>query len=743
MDCPVRSLRTKLCSIGTWARVVQNKYLVSYHRSGDSPGAEMQGETRRLQLELKKAEVEYALIEDDTLRASPHAYTIAEHIAKVRRQVRNVVWFEEDYFDNFERVRRLESELAAAKATVVMWEERNGQLEAALAKSQETVWRWASDNQALLGRIAELEAAAKSPDPPLPAFDEVAYLRVELRKYMLCVARDKLSPPNLVQLLQSGEADMQDRALHFLLAGAERAPRDIVETDQAVGSLLQVVCNDLDRAPAALQVLTLLAEANSAGFFQRVGNLCSLLRSICRDPAVRAAGLLYLAKLLRLLTAQLRHGVLQDKDQRRDLAMALFSLWKDVGTEGLAMHEVMNALANMTEVDPELFVRDKVVTRLVASLHATGDVSGAVLSALANLCKFKAVHKAVLRSNEFIHGLVRCIQLKEPHHAALRIVAADMLATLGASPETRDRVIQTSPWPALFLMSLRDDKEEYEAAMRLVRELVADTQFCKMVFILKEYMNILVSRVAESAVALSLLAVLLPAACTVLDSTSTEEKGVEMDGTAYIKGVMKLEDGSLCDAINGDLFAGNCSERRVDAAKVLYVLASIKSAESHAAPVFLAGSIAFLRTAKAGDELAWSVKAFGKLATSVCPKTLVAHPGLFHHLMRAMRMGSEEAGELAVALLEHDSAAVVVGLDRNIRMHLISIFIRNDCAAVRDCAAVALSFIYKAGKYDDRELLRNIPGVLKAIQEMHMHEGPLHGNCPNGAKQLMKYMRGK
>ena len=115
-----------------------------------------------------------------------------------------------------------------------------------------------------------------------------------------------------------------------------------------------------------------------------------------------------------------------------------------------------------------------------------------------------------------------------------------------------------------------------------------------MVFILQEYMTVLVSRVAESDVALSLLAVLLPAACTVLDSTSTEEKGVEMDGSAYIKGVMKLEDGSLCDVINGDLFAGNNSQRRVDAAKVLHVLASIKSAESHAAPVFLAGSVAFL-----------------------------------------------------------------------------------------------------------------------------------------------------
>ena len=728
MATEMQTLRSKIHKVGMRARILQHQFQAHFYKCGDEVSQVLQEQTCRVQLDLKYVEVECALLEDDA--------PLASALAKVAREVQRAAWYEEDSYYIFETTRELRDKLEVAQAAAARFQERSVALNKKLAEGEN---RWLVCTQAnleLRDQVAELQAGGATKA-------EVDYLRTQVRRYMLCVAHDSLLPKNLVHLLVDGDGDMRARALRTLLSHAKRAPLELALVDGLCGELFQLAIDQVAHAAAALSILARVAKADGLALHFRIGDLSGLLRRICRDPEIRAVALPQLAALLRSLTAP--SGVLDEKDTRVNFARAITSVWKEVASEGPALLDVVNAVANLTEKDAGLFGNNGCLSRLLVLLQGP-EPTAPVLVALHNLCKLKPVQRALLKNDAFLLAVVGCMRGTDPSLHLLRTQACATLAFLGENPTTLRNVVSAQPFPALFVMVKSAAIVECEAAMRVVAVLIDDRDFCAMVHIITDFVTAVIARIADSDVAMSLLATLLLRVCALTDVAGSVRALAGAQGNclterhAFLEHALRL-DPLLFDVVNAALFAPGNAARRLDAIKLVRVFTKSPTDLKRVAGMFLPGVSAFLRTAKGPDATSWGIAVLSGLAQCICSETMVQPPGILMALYKAMRQGSVDAASMLVMLTEHKGAAVLAGTKESWRLTLLAMFVQCSNPEVRDCAAHAATNIYEAGKHDDRPIVNKSPHVLKAIEDMAMYQGSYSGH--NGATRLARYMRNR
>ena len=724
MAAEMRKLRSKVYEVGMRARMIQHQFQAHFYKCGYEVSQVLQEQTRRVQLDLKHVEVECALLGDDA--------PLASALAKVAREVQRAAWYEEDSYYIFETTRDLRDKLEVARATAARFEERSAELNRKLTESEN---RWLVCTQAnleLRDQVAELQAHAVHGGATKA---EVDYLRAQLRKYMLCVAHDSLIPKNLVHLLVDGDGDMRARALRILLSHAKRAPLDLARVDGLCGELFQLAIGDVAHAAAALSILARVAKAD-AGL--RTSDVSGLLRRICRDPDIRAVALPQLAALLRSLTAPSGEGV---PDDNLNFARAITSVWKE--SEGPALLDVVNAVANLTEKDASFFGNNDCLRRLLVLLQGP-EPSAPALLALHNLCKLKPVQRALLKNDAFLLAVVGCMRGTDPSLHLLRTQACATLAFLGENPATLRNVVSAQPFPALFVMVKSASIVECEAAMRVVAVLTDDRDFCAMVHIVTDFVTAVIARIADSDVAMSLLATLLLRVCALTDVAGSVRALASgkcpAERHAFLEHALRL-DPLLFDVVNAALFAPGNAARRLDAIKLVRVFTKSPADLKRVAGMFLPGVSAFLRTAKGPDATSWGIAVLSGLAQCTCSETMVQHPGILMALYKSMRQGSVDAASLLVMLTEHKGAAVLAGTKESWRLTLLAMFVQCSNPEVRDCAAHAATNIYEAGRHYDRPIVNKSPHVLKAIEDMGSYQGSYSGH--NGATRLARYMRNR
>ncbi len=731
-------LRFRVHEVGIRARSLQHQFQTHFYKNCEETHFTLRQQVLRTQLEFKNLEVEYALVDDEEFLESRAGKRLAIQLAQVARDVKSAAWYEEDTMHVFENVKTLENRLAEAELRAARFEERNVELNNKIIECENRWLVCTHSNLHLHDEVARLQEEARACPPGGLPKAEVDLLRAELRKYMLCVARDSLSPQNMVHLLTDGDDAMRARALGVLLGHAKRAPLDLAHTDALCGALFQTACDHGKHAAQALSILARIAEANGLALFFRIGNLSGLVRRLCRDPEIRKVALPQLARLLRFLTARSGEGVLDTKEQRTDFARAITGIWKEVSSEGPVLFHVMEAVANLSEIEPKQFANAWAVDQLVQLLDGP-EPSARVLVALNNLCQIKAVQITLLKRDAFLAAVIACLRGDDPSLRLLRQQACVTLTRLADDAVPRKRIVATQVFPGLYRMVQSDDVGEFEAAMRVIIVLLQDQGFVQMVHVITEFLIEVIVRIKDSDVAMQLLATLFIRVCALKDDDPDATQGLA-EKHAFLLNALRVNL-TLLDVVCAALYLPANPARRLNAVKLLGAFSQSPGDLKRVADMFLPSLCTYLRSTKTVEETTWGVTVLSQLAAAFDPFTFVQYPNVLLSLYRTMSHGSADAAAMLMMLTEDQDAAVFAGQTQVLRLTLLNIFVKSTHDAVRDCAAHAAANIYGARDYGDKIITDQNTDFMKAIADMVPYTPAYEGL--NGAARLAQYMYGK
>ena len=728
-------LHTRLREVGLHARTLQHQFQTNFYNNCEETHYALRQHVMQVQLDLKTLEVEYALVEGEEQLESREGKKLAYLLAQVARDVKRAAWYEEDTLHVYEKMKDLENKLAAAELRASQFEERNRELNEKIVECENRWLVCTHSNLQLHDEVARLQEEARACPPGGLPKAEVDILRAELRKFMLCVARDSLSPQNMLHLLTDGDEAMRARALGVLLGHAKRAPLDLAHTDALCGALFQVACDHVKHAGQALSILARIAEANGLALFFRIGNLSGLVRRLCRDPEIRKIALPQLARMLRFLTARSGEGVLDTKEQRTDFARSITSIWKEVSSEGPVLFHVMEAVANLSEMDPKLFANAWAVDQLVQLLDGP-EPCAPVLVALNNLCQINAVTITLLKRDTFLAAVIACLRGTDPGMRLLRQQACATLLRLAQDDITRKRVVEAQVFPGLYRMVQSDDQSEFDAAMQVITVLLQEQGFVQMVHMCTDFLIDVIVRLKDSDVAMELLATLFIRVCALKDDDPDPVKGAA-EKHAWLLNALRVNL-TLLDVVCAALYLPDNPARRLNAVKLLGTFSQSPVDLKRVSDQFLPSLCTFLRSNKTVEETTWGITVLTQLATAFEPLAFVQYPNVLLSLYRAMSHGSADAAGMLVLLTENTEAATFAAQNRVLRLTLLNIFARSTHDVVRDCAAHAAANLYSTGDYNDKLITDQNTDFMKAIADMVPFKPAYKGL--NGASRLAKYM---
>lgn len=755
------------------AGLLQRLFQSSFYHSTDGIEDDLRKQALALQRDFFELEAEYAVLRETDPAAAPATKAggrLATNFAKLEFDVKRVVWYEEDLYFNARHVKELEDRAEVAEAQLRRYEARNAALVTEVEVVRGSWFACTDDNLALRDEVADLknenaglltaladaqkEAWADQLEARVFTLEaenaelkkvarhnqSVEFYRDQLKVYMERAACDERHPATQVRLLKDGNDAQRAKAVRVLGKHAKRAPKEVAATDGALGGLVQVLVDESDLARAAATVLVDVAEADGLALFMRVPDIGRLLHGIARDEEICEAALPQLVRLVRLLTLRSGGGVLESQQQRMEFANVVAKLWSSVGSEGEVFRDLMGAVANLAKIDP-FSVGSKFIVDRVATLTFAEEPCAEVLVAVRCLTAVPDALQLMMQRDPLLACVVRCMSGEGAARRSVRIEAARALAALAAPGPMRARVVDAHPLGALRIMAKSKDQDEYEQAMRTLKHLIAEDQFCQNVMICDTLVRTIVERVGESGTAFALLAALLMQGNDIYEDCSTPDIG-DQARCQFLTHVTTMHP-SLKDVVNKHLFSTQTPKRREDAIRIVCVLASNKEQARVVAATFLPAIESYIRNAKTPEEQKWSVTALAQLHSYACSVALVTHPGVLHRLIHLVNSGVDTASKLLVSIMQDEQAAKFAGGNRGVRLTLLTAFTSHKNPVVRDRSARALALIYKASRADDRDLMRRSPEFLKSISDMSGYKPPEAPHIPNGAVRLTRYLRRK
>jgi len=734
------------------AGVVQRLHQVHFWQVDDnSVDGDLRKQSIALQRDYWEIKKEYETFQqrgDSKELASRPAARLATNFAKLCADVGRVKWYEEDAHANAQRVRQLELELSEAKQKIEDLEarlmQRNAELLAEIDRCEHKYNEVCGDNIQLYDETVALIEENKELKKVHRHSQSVEFLRDRLKEYIECAARDSMQPRTQVLLLADGDDAQRAKAVRILAIHAKRTPLAIMKTEGAVCALFQILADDPDQAAAAAVALVLLAEYDSFGFFERVANLGRLLLDLCRDDDVRKAARAPLARLVRLLTTRSGGGVLDTKPKQIEFCSSVLVLWPKTKEEFVAQAtvELLGAMANLARMDHTLFAHNpRTVERLMPYI-CTPEPCAEVLVVVRLLAQAEPMRQLFIARDDVLASILWAMRSRKEEDRPTRVEAARLLAALAEGSEAaRDAVVQADPFWPLVEMARSKDQDEYEQAMRTIRCLLPDLEFCLTAMRDEEFVLLLVYRIIESDTAFATLATLLERSNDAFEEIPDPEAGHQAR-CEFLTQVLNT-DSKLKDIVNHHLFNPTSQKRRLDAVKIAGVLATSRDPACYVAEYHMAGIESCLRIARTHDERNWAVHAVAQIYTNAGANYVLRFPLMLNHLVKMVEQRVETAGRLLAHMTQDEACAREFGRDRKLRHRLFSILTKNESDLMRDRAAMALAAVYEHNSFlEDHDFVR-VKEVKRALEELRDFRSPLMGNGVNGATRLAQYVEAR
>lgn len=731
------------------AAMLQRLFQTSFFRLNGDLECDLRKQAFAVQRDFWEVKTEYETLWQtltDAQRQSRPSLRLASNFAKLMSDVERVKWYEEDAHLNAKRISELELELSAAKQKIEQMEIRHAARTAELLAEIETTegkyHEACGDNIELYDENVALEAENKELKKVARHTQTVDFLRGKLKEYIDCAAREAVLPKSMALLLPDGNPEQRAKAVRVLKARAQHAPLEVAQTEGVITGLLQTIAEDQEQSVAAAGVLLVLAEHDALVFFERVPNLGRYMLDLCRDEDVRRVAWQPLARLLRLLTLRSGGGVLDTKPKQAEFCTAMTVLWPKTTADlkSAATTELVGTMANLSQMDHTLFAHNPRTMDRLLPLLCVPKPAFEVLLTLRVLARVDRMRKMILEHEAALPSILCCMRGKSDEVRLERIEATRLLAALGDGDDAAlGKVLQARPHDLLQAMAESEVQDEYEQAMRTIRGFLTDFDFCLSTLRCLRFTTVLVYRVIDSDTAFATLASLLARANDAFDEFPNREIGYAAR-CDFLNHVLEI-DSRLKDVINHHLFHPSSTKRRLDAIKIVGVLASSRPQAEYVAAYHMPGIEACMRSARSQEERNWSVHAVAQVYTSCGPKPMIDFPGLLNHLVKMVGEGVGIACTLLVLITRREECARAFGKNRVLRHRLFYILTKSSSEMVRDRAAMALAEIYDYNPtIEDGEFFRtNV--VKRALEEMKDFRSPMQGDGENGANRLAAHLQ--